>query len=247
FNSYGNLVQTIDLTANFDYLSNVNFTEVEIIDNTFTVAIPDLPAGDEICSIELLKVNGSSYQFSYFIDVVSENILFTLLTQQDLDGVYDSFSPISMDYGVSNKTHNSDQFIASFDFSQLTQDNYTFIGEFFDISGEISRFIFNTSISIDFHGPDMVGSAGNIGAYSIENVYLDAQFPEIELIEEQIFTDSGNIYNNTITDTIYFSDEKYIEISAFDELFDGFDWSQIDPIIADQLGLKNSGNNGYRK
>ncbi|GAH39470.1 unnamed protein product, partial [marine sediment metagenome] len=29
FNSYGNLVQTIDLTANFDYLSNVNFTEVE--------------------------------------------------------------------------------------------------------------------------------------------------------------------------------------------------------------------------
>ncbi|GAH36343.1 unnamed protein product, partial [marine sediment metagenome] len=134
FNSYGDLVRTIDLTANFDYLSKVNFTEVEIIDNMFTVTIPDMPAGDEICSIELLKVNGSSYQFSYFIDFISETILFNMLTQQDLDGVYDGFSPISMDYGVSNKTHDSDQFVASFDFSQLPQDNYTFIGEFYDIS-----------------------------------------------------------------------------------------------------------------
>jgi hypothetical protein len=404
FNSYGDLVQTIDLNANFDYLSSVNFTEVEIVGNKFTVAIPNLPAGDEICSIELLKVNGSSYEFSYFIDAINENVLFTLLTQQDLDGVYDSLSPIFMDIGVSNRTHSSDQFIASFDFSQLTQDNYTFVGEFCDITGVISQFTINSSISIDFHGPqiysqftnncsinpesgsisfvvndlsgvsqyyfnttidgywtvvgnlytftftdsimsggtkfitftcndtlgleteyqflitidkfepefsnvetlssywtDLFGinatitdtsgftlsvealhllsgeiaynldytitrrdgkwviliyseglqngyynltliatdSAGNIGTYVIESVYLDAQFSEIESIEEEVIADNENVYNNTITDTIYFNDEKYLEISAFDELFDGFDWSQIDPIIADQLGVKN--------
>jgi len=379
-------------------------SEIVIVDNKFTVDVPSLPFGEELCSIEGVRVNGTSYDYSYFVDAVNGTVLITLLTPVELDGSYDNFSPVFLDIGVSNATHCLDQFVGSFDFTQLPQDNYMFIGEFYDITGEISQFVVNGSVAIDFHGPQIYGqfvsnssidpesssisfvvndlsgvshyyfnatidgywtvvdnyytftfndsnisegtkyitftcndtlgleseyifvinldktepvisgvstlssywtnlyeinasitdfsgfsltvealhlssgvtaygldytifrkdgtwtilisseglqngyynltlvatdNAGNIATYTVNNVYLDSQFSEIESIQEQIFAESENVYNNTITDYIYFSDEKYLEISAFDELFDGFDWSQIDSTIDDQLGLKN--------
>jgi hypothetical protein len=146
--------------ARIDYVRitiyySTSSSEIEIIDNKFSIDIPSLPVGEELCSIEDVRVNGTSYDHSYFVDAVDGIILITLLSPVDLDGSYDSLSPISVDIGISNKTHNSDQFIASFDFSQLPQDNYTFVGEFYDITGVISQFTINYSISIDFDGPQI--------------------------------------------------------------------------------------------
>ncbi len=136
-------------------------SDVVIVDNKFTVNIPSLPVGEELCSIEEVRVNGTSYDHSYFIDAINGTILITLLSPINLDGSYDSFSPVFMDIGVSTSFHDSDQFIASFDFSQLPQDNYTFVGEFLDITGVISQFTVNTSISIDFHGPQIYSQFTN--------------------------------------------------------------------------------------
>ncbi|KKL79291.1 hypothetical protein LCGC14_2016310, partial [marine sediment metagenome] len=44
---------------------------------------------------------------------------------------------------------------------------------------------------------------------------------------------------NTIYDELYFNDQEYILISAFDQAFDGFNWSQIDSTLATQQGIKN--------
>ncbi|KKM90173.1 hypothetical protein LCGC14_1241290, partial [marine sediment metagenome] len=158
FDTYGNLVETIELQVDYDYFENINYTDfgdVEVSDNSFTVPLPSLPAGDELCSIEAVRLNGTSYEFSYFIDILSEEIFFTLLTQQDLDGIYDSNNPVSTDYGVSNVIHSIDQFQGSYNFTLLPQDNYTFRGEFYDISGIISTFLIDTPVTIDYFGPDI--------------------------------------------------------------------------------------------
>ncbi|KKL47980.1 hypothetical protein LCGC14_2330110, partial [marine sediment metagenome] len=57
--------------------------------------------------------------------------------------------------------------------------------------------------------------------------------------EEYIYADNENIFNNTINDKIYVNDQEYILITAFDQTFDGFNWSQVDQLIATQQGIKN--------
>ncbi|GAG93913.1 unnamed protein product [marine sediment metagenome] len=153
YNSYGDLVEIIELYADYDYLENVNYTEEQVSEYRFTVDLPNLPEGDEVCSIETVKLNESSHEFSYFID---DQIYITLFSQQDLDGVYN----ITIDFGVSNTTHSVNQFIGDYSFQSLPQDNYTMIGEFYDISGEISIYTIPQVFTIDYHGPEIYQQFG---------------------------------------------------------------------------------------
>ncbi|KKM15813.1 hypothetical protein LCGC14_1692250, partial [marine sediment metagenome] len=380
--------------------------EVEISDNKFSIPFPSLPVGDELCSIETILVNYTSYDFSYFADTQKEVIFITLLSATDLDGTYNYTKPISMDFGVSNKIHPKNQFIGSYNFTLLPQDNYTFKGEYYDISGTVSTFTINGSTTIDYFGPDIYAqfitlghsinsnssyisfiledisnvdnywfnttvdgywlvygsyytyvfndsiisegiknikliandtqgyeselifklivdnspprfsrttlnnlivndilvinttitdfsdydfsfvfshnnsgliidtieftkteitqdkwsitldssqipdgyydiiltatdSAGNVNNTIIEDIYFDNTIPEVTFYEENIYVGNENIYNNTINDKLYLNDQEYILLSSFDQMLDGFNWSQVDQLIATQQGIKN--------
>ncbi|KKM77992.1 hypothetical protein LCGC14_1364450, partial [marine sediment metagenome] len=151
-------IDHIQITVYYSYS-----LQVEIIDNKFIVPFPSLPVGEELCSIEDVTLNGTSYEFSYLVDIQKEQISITFLTQQDLDGIYDFTNPVSMDYGVSNVDHLKDQFKGSYNFTLLPQDNYTFKGEFYDISGFISTFSIDTPITIDYFGPDIYAQFTTLG------------------------------------------------------------------------------------
>ena len=184
--------------------STSSSVEVEIIDNRFTVEVPS-PQTGELCSIEKVKVNGTYYDFNYFI---SDTELFVTLLTSSLDGIYDSNNPITIEYGVSTSMRTSDQFTASFDFSQLAQDNYTFIGEFFDISGVISQFIFNASISIDFHGPQIYSQFINNCSINPESGSISFVVSDLSGVSSYSFNTSIDGYWTIIGDlyTYYFTD-----------------------------------------
>ncbi|KKM14993.1 hypothetical protein LCGC14_1700530, partial [marine sediment metagenome] len=407
FNSYNDLVRVIPLYPFLDATDTeiYNILTVNITNNRFIIPIPN-PVSGEFCSIEAVYVNGTSFEFSYFFNNRSSELLITLLTEVNLDGSYNASAPISIDYGISMGMKTSNQFVGSYDFSLLSQDNYTVIGEFYDILGSISTFTLPEIFSIDYDAPEIFpqfipinhsvnpesGSisfilrdhsgvssysfnisilgywsvvadtytfyfndasipegltyisfiyndtlgygyeynislifdrtppvftnlqfnnniisnlfeinitiidisaynldlelihistgtsynsieytiteilpdtwritfdssqlpngyydiklksndfVGNYNSTTIQNIYIDNEYPQIVAIDEQIYVDGENIFNNTIYNDLYFNDEEYISIEAFDQLYDNFDWSSIDPTIALQLGLKN--------
>ena len=67
--------------------------------------------------------------------------------------------------------------------------------------------------------------AGNVGTYTIGNVYLDTTVATLGMVEELIYVGSDNIYNNTITNELYFNEEEYLWLTSVDEMFDGFIWN----------------------
>ncbi|KKN12642.1 hypothetical protein LCGC14_1014420, partial [marine sediment metagenome] len=120
YDSYGELVRIIPLYPYFDdNIETEIYNTVNITNNQFIVQLP-IPSSGEFCSLETVYVNGTSYLFSYFINSKNNELLITLLTDEDLDGSYDASAPISIDYGVSMEMRLTDQFVASFDFSTLS-------------------------------------------------------------------------------------------------------------------------------
>ncbi|KKN32875.1 hypothetical protein LCGC14_0809430, partial [marine sediment metagenome] len=207
--------------------------EVEISDNKFSVPFPSLPVGDELCTIETIKLNETFYEFSYFIDTQSEKILITLLSPTNLDGIYDYTNPISMDFGVSNVIHSIDQFTGSYDFTLLHQDNYTFTAEFYTIEGQISTYSVLTPITIDFQGPQIVKQFENNVAVNPESGSISFTLDDISGIDKyylntSIYIDSywdiqGNLYTFYFNDTSVQEGVKYITFTSNDTL--GFESS----------------------
>ncbi len=199
-------------------------SEVVISNNKITVDIPSLPVGKELCSIEGVMANGTSYDYSYFVDAINGTILISLLTSIDLDGSYDSFSPVFVDIGVSTALQNSDQFVGSFDFSQLPQDNYTFVGEFRDISGAISKFIIGTSVAIDFHGPQIYGQFVSNSSINPESSSISFVVNDLSGVSdyklnssiEGLWSVTGNIYTFTFNDASLIEGTKYLELICND-------------------------------
>ena len=130
YNSHNELVEVISLSAYLDNSDSetYNISDIEIKDNRFIVPLPS-PQSGEVCSIEKVTVNGTSYDFTYFINTKHNELMITLDTSKDLDGTYgQTTTPIVIDYGISTSLKISDQFVGSYNFTLLTQDNYTFIG-----------------------------------------------------------------------------------------------------------------------
>ncbi|MFW9873228.1 MAG: LamG-like jellyroll fold domain-containing protein, partial [Candidatus Thorarchaeota archaeon] len=406
YNSLNELIKVISLSTYLDDQGEeiYNTSNIEISDNKFKVLLPQ-PQFGEVGSIEEILINGTSYTFSYYVDIDDNDLFIKLLTSESLDGMYGLSSPIIIKYAISTELRTSNQFVGSYNFTHLPQDNYTFIGEFYDISGIISTFFISQPLTIDYHGPqiyqqfnpycsinpefgtlsffisdfsgissyyfnitiagywnvvdniytfyfndssisegikqikllcnDTLGylsecpftiiidrsvpifsnvvsnydygnnlleinatlteisdynisidclhlssgifapyfeysmieieedqwqilidsnwlqngyyniilratdAVGNLDTYNLENIYFDNSYPVVDLIEEHIYAEDENIYNSTVIDILYFNDNKHLTISAFDLTYDGFDWSQVDQIIAEQLGIEN--------
>ncbi|KKM76196.1 hypothetical protein LCGC14_1382590, partial [marine sediment metagenome] len=409
YNSYDELVQNIYLypLSNLTDSETYNTSTIEITDNRFIVSAPIPPSG-ELSSIDEILVNGTQYQFSYFIDLTDDQLYITLLTSNDVDGTYGTTnSPIVINYGISSEFRASNAFAGSYNFTLLFQDNYTFTAEFYTIEGQVSTYSILTPVTIDYQGPQIfkqfdnniainpesgsisfvlddfsgidnyyfnisvssysyweiqgdlytfyfndttaqdgekyitftsndtlglestldfilffdktapvfsniiynkiygndlfeinftisdssdytlafqahhlatnsytsnfdftvisVGSdnwqtliasesllngyynisitatdiAGNSKTVMIGEFYFDNLYPNVDDIQDQIYADNTNIYNTTLTDVLYFNDNKYIIVSANDLLYDNFNWSDYDQTIANQLGIKN--------
>ncbi|RLI94609.1 MAG: hypothetical protein DRO90_01760, partial [Candidatus Altiarchaeales archaeon] len=155
YNSLNELIKTIKLYPDIDgtEIDEINIGSVKVEDNKFIVPLPTFTSG-EACSIEAVNMNGSFYDFSYFIDQSKGEVYITLLTSKNLDGVYGTGAPINITYGISTSFKSEKQFSANFDFNSIPQDNYTFFATFNDISGAISKFI-SHNVTIDLKGPDI--------------------------------------------------------------------------------------------
>jgi len=155
YNSLNELIKTIKLYPDIDgtEIDEINTSSVKVEDNKFIVPLPTFPSG-EACSIEAVNMNGSFYDFSYFIDQSKGEVYISLLTSKNLDGIYGTGAPINITYGISTSFKSEKQFTANFDFNSISQDNYTFIATFNDISGTMSKFI-SYNVTIDLKGPDI--------------------------------------------------------------------------------------------
>ncbi|MFX1479494.1 MAG: LamG domain-containing protein, partial [Promethearchaeota archaeon] len=195
YNSYNECVETIKLLPNLD----TNATEVydtgqiEISENRFIVPLPT-PQTGEVCSIEEVNVNGTSYQFSYFINDATNELLITLLTLLDLDGIYGATGPITIKHGISTSIKNQDQFVGIFDFDDLSQDNYTFKAEFYDISGAISTYAITIPITIDLHGPDIYKQFSNSIAVNPESGIISFLITDFSGVTSYKFNTTINGY-----------------------------------------------------
>ncbi|MFW9970897.1 MAG: LamG domain-containing protein, partial [Candidatus Odinarchaeota archaeon] len=408
YDSYNDLIAIIPLYPYMDGNATkiYNETTVTITNNRFIVPVP-VPQSGKICSIEEVYINGNLQQFTYFINQETNELLVTLLTTQNMDGEYNLTAPISIVYGVTTSPCLIGQFRTSYDFSLLPQNSYKFVGEFYELSGEVSTFTTVNRTLVDFHGPEIYslfvsgtsidpdgpqldsisfifddfsgvdnywfntsfagfwsisGSVysfyfndtniqegihyitlfandtfghqnqviftlnfdksnpqisnvqnsniitnglfeinatvtdnsdysitvnclhvssnsvhlcdytlietnenvwrivmdstdlqnglynitiyatdlvGNTGTYMIGDIYFDNLYPHFNSLEDHIYVNGEIIYNTSISDEIYFNDEKYIDFQSFDTLFDNFNWSGIDETLDNQLGIKN--------
>ncbi|NVM54331.1 MAG: DUF2341 domain-containing protein, partial [Candidatus Helarchaeota archaeon] len=162
YSSDGYLTESIQLRPNYDKfdMELYNTGTIDIIDNHFIVSLPS-PTSGEVCSIEKVWVNWTQYEFSYLVNN-DGNLFIQLLTQENVDGTYGSSYPILVEYGISTGVKESQQFVTSFDFASLPQDEYTVVGEFYDLTGAISTFQLNESILVDFEGPYIYKQFGGI-------------------------------------------------------------------------------------
>jgi len=156
YNSFGELVKTIEFRANNDShdIETYDTGSIDIINNRFVVDLPN-PVSGEVCSIERVVVNDTSYPYSYFVDQDQQKLYIILQSTPAINGTFGATGAIQVDYGISLSNLAADQFIASFDFSLLTQGEYTTIAEFHDISGQVSSYTYNETLFIDFHGPSI--------------------------------------------------------------------------------------------
>ncbi|MHA2365737.1 MAG: LamG-like jellyroll fold domain-containing protein, partial [Candidatus Hodarchaeales archaeon] len=88
----------------------------------------------------------------------------------------------------------------------------------------------------------LIDTAGNLEESFIGVRYFDNTPPIITNIEENIFVNSQLLYSKEIQDIIYFNENKSISLNAYDMVFDGFNWSNVDPSlglgdIGDKLGI----------
>ncbi|MBN1214789.1 MAG: hypothetical protein JXA99_05035, partial [Candidatus Lokiarchaeota archaeon] len=81
-----------------------------------------------------------------------------------------------------------------------------------------------------------IDEAGNIGNFEIADLYFDNENPRLKSITDNIFVNNELVYYNDISSILYFNDEKYINITAYDNTFDDFNWD-INPTIKEQLGI----------
>lgn len=148
FNSQDILVETVTLSPDYNDVGYKNYDQewIKIQNNVFNLSLTGL---GELCTVDAISINGSYYDFNYFIQN-STVVYIKLLTATNLDGIYGFSGPISMNYTISNMIHLTSQYKASFNFQSLSSDNYTIVGEFYDISGRISTFTINKTSYIDF-------------------------------------------------------------------------------------------------
>ncbi|MEJ2276188.1 MAG: LamG domain-containing protein [Candidatus Lokiarchaeota archaeon] len=153
WDSKNRLVDTIVFHENYDSTYNELYPNIEIQENYFVIPRPILLPND-ICSVQNVYVNGTSYEFSYLID--SSNILITLDSNEYLD----SISDIEIDYLTTSSLRTNSQYVGSYNFTTLPQGYYKLKAYFKDISGTISTYAINNYL-FDYDGPQITKLFGN--------------------------------------------------------------------------------------
>ncbi len=223
YNSHEELVEIIPLHPHLDATSSEIYdtVSIEIIGNKFIIPLPTIVSG-EFCSLEEVTIEGNSYPFSYFVNSKNDELFVVLDTEDELDGIYDSTNPISINYGISTEMRLSNQFLTNYDFTSLPQDNYVFIGEFYDVAGSTSMFEIDTPITIDFEGPYVYKQFGNGMSINSENGAISFIVDDISPIANYNLSYSGIIPEGywVINDNLYTFHFNDITISEGIHSFD---------------------------
>lgn len=190
FNSKEQLVDTVILKPNCaDFSIKVYDNEnIEINNNQFILPIPQRPIGEQLASIEGIWINSIDYDFIYFIN--TEEIYIKILSENNLDGIYDISNPISVEYGISNEILENNQFIGSYNFQALPQDNYTFKGIFYDITGSVSEYYLPHEYLIDYKPPSIYKQFVDFTSINPESGSISFVIDEISGINELYFNQS---------------------------------------------------------
>ncbi|KKM28087.1 hypothetical protein LCGC14_1568200, partial [marine sediment metagenome] len=228
-----------DFTGIDKYWFNTSITGYwEVSDNLYTFFFNDPIISEGFKNIKLISNDTQGYNSELifrlnldktlpgFSEISTNGIIISDILEINATVTEDSDYDLSFVF----KHNSSGSIISNIDYTMLmiTQDKWSITLD----SSQIPDGYYDIILTaIDF--------AGNSNSTTIEDIYFDNAFPVVTGYEENIFVDSENIYNNTIYDELYFNDQEYILISAFDQAFDGFDWSPINPTIATQQGIKN--------
>jgi hypothetical protein len=228
YNPDGILIQSITLRANNDTYGIETYNEgaIEIKNNRFTVPLP-VPASGEVCSIDLVNVNGTEYPFTYFIN--DNELLITLSTEQSLDGTYGATGgDITVIYGASLSNLLENQFIGTCDLQLLPQNNYTVIGEFYELSGDVITHQALEVLSVDYQGPIIYKQFGHEGT---PDKYINPEggsisfditdFSAITSYDFNVSIDgywqiSGDLYTFYFNDAFIAEGLTYIELNCSD-------------------------------
>ncbi|MBD3216502.1 MAG: hypothetical protein GF311_28065, partial [Candidatus Lokiarchaeota archaeon] len=204
-------------------------------------------------------VSDTTYTYT-FNDTISEGLYTVILSANDtlnqtkayeFQIIIDTSAPIFSEC-YSNPHYWNGLFFMEFVIDDASEYNITVVAERFGTEYEDLELttILNTSnhqilldtyqlqdgkYNITIYATD---TAGNTGSYTFGDRYFDNRAPEFVSFNSFTYDEGDLIYSESIEDILYFNDQKYLNISTFDEMFDNFTWSSINSTIADQLGIK---------
>ncbi|KKN53508.1 hypothetical protein LCGC14_0601690, partial [marine sediment metagenome] len=202
--------KTVDsflLKANSDDIGTENYLSIDITDSIFYLPLPSLQVGEELSHLYEILIDSKSYtNFSYFID--SQNI-FIRLNGTDFSIPKD----VTLNYEISNIVHPTRQFIGTYDFQALPQGNYSLIGRFFDISGNISTYILTTPFTLDFEGPNIYNQFNDEFSVNPEGGNISFIIKDVSNIISYQFDVplAGNWVIENSTYTFVFNDNTLVE------------------------------------
>ncbi|MHA1279957.1 MAG: LamG domain-containing protein, partial [Candidatus Helarchaeota archaeon] len=209
YNSEGILAKTVTLEPHIDDEREKVYDQgdIEIGNGKLELSIPDLAFGEEICSVGDVIIKGKSRNFSYY---VGDNYIFiTLLSGENLDGLYGLFNPITLKYGISNATRIDRQFTGYLDFNSLKEGEYLIKGEFYDISGAISYFTINRTFIIEGDGPKIYAQFENGRSVNPKTGSIEFIINDLSGVANVFFNTTirgnwiidGNLYTFNFNDT----------------------------------------------
>ncbi|KKN12641.1 hypothetical protein LCGC14_1014410, partial [marine sediment metagenome] len=208
-----------------------------VIGNVYTFFFNDISILEGLTNIKLTSNDSLGYESELDISLlfdrttpVISNIAINSYIMSDICEINVTISDISQyTLGIALIQQSSGISISNIEFTiiELSENNWQIT---FD-----SSQLPNGYYDIRFTSIDL---AGNVKSDILQDIYFDNSFPQMTSIDEQIYADSVNVYNNTINNEMYINDEEYITISAYDQTFDNFDWSS-NLTLATQLGVSD--------
>jgi len=175
----------------------------------------------------------SSYEFSLILDR-SPPILQNIYTNpQYWNGLFRiEFNIFDLSpYSITLKARNSStgDIYSNLDISLIEDGSLTNV--ILD-TNQLPNGLFDLIIGVtDF--------CGNEIELIIEDRYFDNSAPVLVDFMDNVYVDNEIVYSQSLDDIIYINDQEYINLTAYDELFDSFSWNCINTTIAEQMGIQN--------
>ncbi|MFX1481274.1 MAG: hypothetical protein ACFFCI_24605, partial [Promethearchaeota archaeon] len=259
------IVGVNDYEAGMNQYSQGSVTSVNPDDDSISFIIDDIsPIVDYSLNAGIdgyWEVFGDTYTFHFNDTSISEGLTLVEFTCEDSLGytttieftlLLDRSAPSFVEVSFINQIENNlFEIIATLDdiskyFLSLECTNAGMVTSSVEYSlipisaNEWQIILDTTSLSDGYNTIILTASdtVGNFDTYTLLNVYIDNVCPVLDSFEDQIYVDGENIYNTTITDTLYFSEEKYLKVIASDVVYDDFEWDLIDPRLGDRQGVQ---------